>query len=169
MAKQVLFIQGAGKGAYKEDELLVRSLRRALGPGYEVHYPKMTAEDDPQYDQWRQQIEEGVATLDEPVILVGHSLGGSYLAKALTEIEIDEAVVGVFLLEAPFWGGEGWRYDGYKRWSFQKIQPPSFQRMPKCSYTTLMTTKSFRSITSHFMQVSCRRRLPKRLIGVVIS
>lgn len=115
MAKQVLFIQGAGEGAYKEDELLVQSLRSELGPDYEVRYPEMVDEDDPQYDQWRQQIKEEIAALSEPAILVGHSLGGLYLAKALTEVEIDKVITGIFLLEAPFWGGKGWRYDGYQR------------------------------------------------------
>ena len=33
MTKQVLFIQGAGAGAYAEDKALAGSLQRALGAG----------------------------------------------------------------------------------------------------------------------------------------
>jgi hypothetical protein len=41
MNKQVLFIQGAGKGAHEEDGKLVMSLRDGLGTEYNVRYPKM--------------------------------------------------------------------------------------------------------------------------------
>jgi predicted alpha/beta hydrolase family esterase len=48
------------------------------------------------------------------VILVGHSLGGSILLKYLTEEKIETPVVGVFVIAAPYWGGdENWQYDGF--------------------------------------------------------
>ena len=39
MKKHVLFIHGAGQGAYEEDLLLVASLQNALGSAYDVRYP----------------------------------------------------------------------------------------------------------------------------------
>lgn len=47
MAKNVIFIQGAGAGAYKEDSQLVASLEHELGPGYGIKYPQMLNEDEP--------------------------------------------------------------------------------------------------------------------------
>lgn len=112
MRGQILFIQGAGRGAYEEDERLAASLRHALGPRFEVRYPAMPNEDDAPYEQWRQRIEQELADMPGPVVLVGHSVGASVLAKWLSEREDDNAIAGVFLVACPFWGGDGWRYEG---------------------------------------------------------
>lgn len=120
MKKQILFIQGAGKGAHKEDKKLTDSLRKELGVDYETHYPTMPNEDDAPYEQWKETIKKELATSDDAIILVGHSVGASHLAKSLTEIEIKKPVEGIFLLEAPFWGGEGWRYEGYEQLELPK-------------------------------------------------
>lgn len=46
--QDILFIQGGGAGTYDEwDNKLVDSLRRELGEGFEVRYPRMPDEDDP--------------------------------------------------------------------------------------------------------------------------
>jgi hypothetical protein len=51
--RQVLFIQGGGEGTHDEwDDKLVDSLRRELGDGFEVRYPRMPAEDDPSHETW---------------------------------------------------------------------------------------------------------------------
>jgi predicted alpha/beta hydrolase family esterase len=111
---EVLFIQGAGEGAYDEDKLLVASLRQALGEEYEVHYPAMPDECEAAYGELSGKIEQEVSRLTEPLILVGHSVGGSTLMKWLSEGPIDRAVDAICLIAAPFWGGEGWRYEGYE-------------------------------------------------------
>ena len=115
MRKQVLFIQGAGERAYNEDEKLVASLRHLLGSSYEVRYPVMQNEDDADYETWVRQIKKELATLNDAVIIVGHSVGASILIKFLSEKEIKKTVAGIFLIAAPFWGGEnGWTYEGYE-------------------------------------------------------
>ena len=48
------------------------------------------------------------------VILAAHSLGGSFLLKYLSEEKIETRVAGLFLISTPYWGGDGWRYDGYE-------------------------------------------------------
>ena len=113
MNKQVMFIQGAGKGAHREDEKLVASLRRLLGREYDVHYPAMQNEDDPDYETWKVQIEKNLLELEGVVIVVGHSVGASILIKCLTEVDTKK-IAGIFLIAAPFWGGEGWKYEGYE-------------------------------------------------------
>lgn len=120
MKKHVLFIHGAGEGAYKEDALLTNSLQKELGSDYEVRYPEMPDEANAPYDLWKQKIEKDVTIMRKPVVLVGHSVGASHLAKILTEIETTTFITGIFLLNAPFWGGAGWLYEGYKELELPK-------------------------------------------------
>ncbi len=112
--KHVLFIQGAGEGAYEEDQKLATSLRHSLGSEYEVHYPAMLNEEDASFEQWRQQIENELAAMPEPIILVGHSVGASVVIKYVSEQKVKKSLAGIFLIACPFWGGEGWRYDGWE-------------------------------------------------------
>lgn len=102
MTKTVLFVHGAGEGAYEEDGLLVASLQEALGSAYEVRYPRMVNEDSPEYDEWNAQITSELAALDDEVILVGHSVGGSVLLKHLSEGQREKPAAGLFVIAAPF-------------------------------------------------------------------
>jgi predicted alpha/beta hydrolase family esterase len=112
--RQILFIQGGGSGAHEEDEKLVASLRSALGALYEVRYPTMPQESDPDYKRWKEQIRKDLAAVEGDLILVGHSLGGSFLLNYLSEVKPDVTIAGLFLIATPYWGGDGWRYDGYE-------------------------------------------------------
>jgi predicted alpha/beta hydrolase family esterase len=85
MATHILFLQGAGEGAHEADKLLASSLEKALGKEYEVHYPKILNDGDASYDQWKAHIIKELQPLADPVILVGHSMGASILAKYLSE------------------------------------------------------------------------------------
>ena len=114
MRGQVLFIQGAGQGAYDEDQKLASSLRQALGPEYEVRYPAMPDEANAPCALWKHHIEAALASMQGPIILVGHSVGGSVIAKWMSERGIEKPIAGVFLIATPFWGGDGWRYEGYQ-------------------------------------------------------
>src|SRR4051794_9558058 len=118
--KQVLFIQGAGEGAHQADILLADSLQKELGAEYKVHYPEMPDESNAPYEWWKRTIQAEISAMQEPIILAGHSIGASHLAKVLTEIELDKPVAGIFLLETPFWGGDGWHYEGYEKLELPK-------------------------------------------------
>lgn len=112
MNKHVLFIHGAGDGAYEEDGVLVASLQNALGPAYDVHYPNMPEEDSATYADWKTLIERALAPLDDEVILVGHSVGGSVLVKYLSEQQLDKPISSLFLLASPYWGADAfWTWD----------------------------------------------------------
>lgn len=114
MKRQVLFLQGGGEGAHREDAALAAYLRNTLGPGYEVRYPKMPDEENPDYQKWKVRIRKELAALDSKAILIGHSLGGAFLLKYISEAALNGPVAGLFLIAAPFWGGDGWRYPGYE-------------------------------------------------------
>jgi predicted alpha/beta hydrolase family esterase len=112
MKKHVLFIHGAGEGAFEEDGRLVASLQSALGLAFDVHYPKMPEHDSATYADWKAPIERALATLDNTVSLVGHSVGGSVLVKYLSEQPLDKPISSVFLLATPYWGAdEFWKWD----------------------------------------------------------
>jgi uncharacterized protein len=112
LKKHVLFIHGAGEGAFEEDGLLVASLQNALGLAYDVHYPKMPEDDSATFADWKALIEQELATLNDEVILVGHSVGGSVLIKCLAEQQFDTPITSLFLLGTPYWGAdEFWKWD----------------------------------------------------------
>lgn len=125
MKTQILFIQGAGKDAYKADKKLVASLRTSLGSSYEIDYPPMQNEEEADYETWSRQIDQKLNDSRGNVILVGHSVGASVLIKFITEQKIRKAIDGVFLMAAPYWGGDaGWTYEGYENLLLsEKINP----------------------------------------------
>lgn len=106
MKKQVLFIQGAGEGAYEQDEKLAASLQDALGTEYQVLYPQMPNEESPKDEAWISQMSKELATLDGKVILVGHSAGGAVLLKYLLKENVGKPIAGIFLISIPYWGPE---------------------------------------------------------------
>jgi predicted alpha/beta hydrolase family esterase len=112
MKKHVLFIHGGGgEGAYEEDGILVASLQNALGATYAVRYPKMPLEESAEYADWKAQIATELSALDDEVILVAHSVGGSILLKYLSEEQVDKPIAGLFLLATPYFGGDdNWNY-----------------------------------------------------------
>lgn len=126
--KHVLFIQGAGAGAYQEDKELADSLQNTLGPRCEVHYPVMPNEEDAPYDDWKQQIEDELTKVRGPVALVGHSVGASILARYLSETKARQPVTGIFFIANPFWGGDGWRYEGWEALALPQDLAATFPR-----------------------------------------
>jgi pimeloyl-ACP methyl ester carboxylesterase len=112
MKHQLLFVQGGGQGTHDEwDHKLVASLRQELGQDYEIHYPRMPSEDDPNYALWKTALESVLGTLRDGAILVGHSVGGTILVKALTEQLSVREFGAIFLIAVPFVGDGGWSAD----------------------------------------------------------
>ena len=115
MKKQVLFIQGGGAWVHDEwDNKLVDSLRRELGPGYDVRYPRMPDEADPSYTIWKAALAREIADLDDGAIVIGHSVGGTILINALAEASPNRKIAGVLLIAAPFVGAGGWPSEDIK-------------------------------------------------------
>jgi predicted alpha/beta hydrolase family esterase len=106
---QILFIQGGGAGAHDDwDDKLVDSLRRELGDGCEVRYPRMPDEDDPSYARWSAAIRREMTALDDGAVVAGHSVGGTILINVLAERSQQRELRSIVLIAAPFVGADGW-------------------------------------------------------------
>ena len=114
-SRQVLFIQGGGAGTHDEwDDKLCASLRRELGAGYEVRYPRMPDEDDPSYARWSAAIRSEMTALDDGAVVAGHSVGGTILINALAERPPEPELAAIVLIAAPFVGAGGWPGDEFE-------------------------------------------------------
>jgi hypothetical protein len=110
----VLFIQGGDEGAHKADAVLAKSLQRALGDEYDVHYPQMPDESKPDMQTWKTKITRELEALDGRVMLVGHSIGGATLLNYLSEEDVAKPIAGLFLLAVPSWDEENWNFENLK-------------------------------------------------------
>jgi uncharacterized protein len=66
----------------------------------------MPNEEDPEDEAWIAQISRELASVDDNVILIGHSAGGAVLLKYLLQEAMNQPAAGVFLISIPFWGPE---------------------------------------------------------------
>lgn len=120
MKKQVLVIHGGttfeGYSEY-EDSIFNKNidlerirffadwksgLQSNLGGEFDVFNPNMPAKDNAKYEHWKIIFEKIVDKLDNDLILVGHSLGGIFLAKYLSENNLGKKVIQLHLVAAPF-------------------------------------------------------------------
>jgi predicted alpha/beta hydrolase family esterase len=114
MTTRVIFIQGGGEGAHAEDASLVESLRQLLGSGYDVRFPRMPQESDPDVDSWKKTIASELSQVPGKGILVAHSVGGSILLRYLSEETVETSIAGLFVLAAPAFDGDRWNFDDLK-------------------------------------------------------
>ncbi len=77
-------------------------LGEKLGRGFEVIAPKMPNAGNARYLEWRIWFKKFLPHTKNGAVLVGHSLGGIFLAKYLSENKFPKKIKGVFLVAAPF-------------------------------------------------------------------
>ncbi|KKT41180.1 MAG: hypothetical protein UW30_C0011G0011 [Candidatus Giovannonibacteria bacterium GW2011_GWA2_44_13b] len=78
------------------------NLGKDLGENYEVIMPDMPSKFNAKYAEWKIWFEKFIPCLDEEIILIGHSLGGIFLAKYLSENNFPKKIIATFLVAAPF-------------------------------------------------------------------
>ena len=78
------------------------SLAEELGKTFEVLIPKMPNITNARYEQWKIWFERIIQLLNDGVILVGHSLGGIFLAKFFSENSISKIIKATILVASPF-------------------------------------------------------------------
>lgn len=89
-------------------------LRQKLGEEYEVILPTMPNKTNAQFGEWKLWFEKIIPLLNDQVVLVGHSLGASFLVKYLSENIFPKKIQGVFLVSGVFDTDS----EGYLLWSF---------------------------------------------------
>ncbi|HXK32028.1 MAG: hypothetical protein A2Z68_01190 [Candidatus Nealsonbacteria bacterium RBG_13_38_11] len=85
------------------------TLAKKLGKNFEVIYPKMPNPMNAKYKEWKIMFEKLFPFLKNNVILLGHSLGATFLIKYLSENKFPKRILAVFLVSAPF-GGKSKEY-----------------------------------------------------------
>ena len=78
------------------------TIAEKIGSDFEVIRPKMPNERNAQYSEWKIWFEKFIGKLEFEVFLVGHSLGGSFLVKYLSENNSPKIIKAVFLIAAVF-------------------------------------------------------------------
>ena len=119
MKKQVLFVHGAE--AFSKYDTFIEYLKQEtvdpyetkvkrwhqrlgdnLGDDYEVFLPSMPNSENAKYLEWKIWFEKYIPFLHDGVILIGHSQGGYFLAKYLTENLFPVVIKALYLVAAPF-------------------------------------------------------------------
>lgn len=109
MATSVLLAHSSGpQGRGEGSAPFASRLRDELGSGYKLHFPMLPDPDEPRYEPWSERLGDLLAEFDEPVIVVGHSLGGSVALKHLSEGDRGEPMAGLLLVATPFWRNQDW-------------------------------------------------------------
>jgi len=73
----------------------------------------MPEPEHPAYGTWKKKLGHQLDLIDDEVVLIGHSLGGSVLVKYFSEIPYQKPIAGLFIIASPFWGDGGWELDEY--------------------------------------------------------
>lgn len=78
------------------------NLPEKLGEPFDVIRPEMPSKWNAKYPEWKIWFEKIIPFLNDGVVLVGHSLGGTFLAKYLSESKFPKRILATFLVAAPF-------------------------------------------------------------------
>lgn len=102
-------------------------LQRDLGSEFEVFNPRMPNKENAEYIVWKIWFERLIQFLNDGVVLIGHSRGGLFLIKYLSENTFPKNISALILVAAPYTGKGGSRdadtknfsmpnsYDGIKK------------------------------------------------------
>lgn len=78
------------------------ALQERLGSDFEVLLPRMPNGTNARCEEWKIWFERMIPFFSEHIILIGHSLGGIFLAKYLSENTIPRTITATILIAAPF-------------------------------------------------------------------
>jgi predicted alpha/beta hydrolase family esterase len=77
-------------------------LGEKLGEQYQLISPRMPNANNAKYIEWKIWFEKFFPLIHDDVILLGHSLGASFLAKYLSEETFPKKIKATFLIAAPY-------------------------------------------------------------------
>jgi len=73
-----------------------------LGSDFNVIAPLMPSKYNAKYKEWKIWFEKLFPYLEDNVVLIGHSLGGTFLAKYLSENNFPKNILATYLIAAPY-------------------------------------------------------------------
>jgi predicted alpha/beta hydrolase family esterase len=91
---------------FKERRDWKSNLQEALGDDYEVLLPQMPCKGYARYLEWKIWFEKMFPFLNDGVILIGHSLGVSFLVNYLQHHGFPKYVLATFLVAGPYDKGD---------------------------------------------------------------
>ena len=77
-------------------------MQERLGSDYQVLLPSMPNSTNAVYEEWKLWFDGTARLLDDDCILIGHSLGGIFLAKYLSENKFVHRIKATILIATPF-------------------------------------------------------------------
>jgi len=80
------------------DEYLLKNLRK----NFEIIKPRMPLADNAKYKEWEIHFKRYLPFLKNNLILIGTSLGGTFLAKYLSEHKFPKKILATYLIAPPF-------------------------------------------------------------------
>jgi len=78
------------------------NLQNTLGDSYEVILPRMPNSQNARYAEWKIWFDKFVPQFQENIVFIGHSLGGIFLAKYLSEETYSKKIKATLLVAAPY-------------------------------------------------------------------
>lgn len=120
MLKQVIVIGGGNYYHNYEDYLLnlktrevtidcfiphsdwKTNLQKDLGNKYQVLLPRMPNRDNARFNEWKMWFERMFPFVKNNIIIIGHSLGGIFLARYLSEYIFPKKINKLILVSAPY-------------------------------------------------------------------
>ena len=82
------------------------TLQNELGNDFEVIAPHMPNKQNAKFVEWKIWFEKLIPHIQDNAIFVGHSLGGIFLAKYLSENTFPKKIKATLLVAAPFDAGD---------------------------------------------------------------
>lgn len=79
-----------------------QGLQAALGDQFEVLQPRFPNAQNARYAEWKIYMDKILPLLEDGIILVGHSMGGIFLAKYLSNNESPIRIKATMLVAAPY-------------------------------------------------------------------
>lgn len=87
---------------FKSHRSWKQDLEEALGDGYEVLAPSMPNKQNAKYAEWQIWFEKLTPFLEDGVVLIGHSLGASFLTRYLSENDFPRRIAATMLVAGAY-------------------------------------------------------------------
>ncbi|RYY15056.1 MAG: serine hydrolase family protein [Chitinophagaceae bacterium] len=141
--QKILFLHSAGHQHNEEGSArLLKFIKDKLSANFEIIAPIMPHPDEPDYNSWKMVLTEVFKIMDDDIILIGHSLGGSVLLKFLSEEQPSQHIKALYLVAVPFWGLDDWEIEEFT------LVDDFAERLPSIDAITIYHSRDDQTVSS---------------------